>query len=1207
MSGGNSILDKVKKGAKKSIKGLLILIIKHPIAAFSILGGSATVVIRTVASRRLMAVLLAIVSTCTQIFDDDTVVEPQCTCKWVVRTESTSRTSATPITEATTTGTILTGDTNREKIWNFMISHGMTPIMAAGVVGNAWAESHWESRVARHVTDIDSYIKKFDDGTETNFDDHHAFGLFQWLSGDRKNKLLAYAKEKGTSIGDMQTQLEFFLKELKENYSGTYANLEKATTPSEAADTIRKGYEGTSEAAQTRRDYAEAAYKDLKDKVPSTGINSSASTTPTTSPTTSTVTSTSSENQAMLNPNLTGTAKKVIEFCVDLGNKSAARYKAWNGEMTNTDNNCARFVSTAYEQAGVSDKGTGMGVGANSMSHRYTIPMQGDTPDWGRIPLGAYVVFQRGSGSMGYTYGHVGIYVGYNKIVDAGGSTVKVHDANTWWKTFYKYNEGGKGWTGYDVIGSGGKSIEPLMYDDGTPGVLPGSGGESLSAQIPETGTPGVPSGLWPSLLTDVSKHTGEWTKLKADVGKAPLSGDKLDLNPDKFKAYNGRGTIRYMQNKSGGTLIGTFATLQYNNAADFPSAGCGICATAIVLSTLTGRYVNPAEVALAGMTYSDRHSGTSVGTIFSGNGTNVIFDSGIQKLCEEAGLKAELKPLKQEDVNACLSQDGMVIGVYQGSGFSSGTAGHYSVIREQDSTNPDSYYLVQSAGFDLDTKPIAFSALASANSHPEVIYVYPSESLNLKFGGLGTGTGTGQTSITKGKKYILYHTGNEHCAKHNGYYCSCGLKAALDIRQEYEIYAEDLETIISETSATGEEVPLVKQIDGITPISQNNIGYPTGCEITSLTMLLNSLGFSATVDDINSKYLATGDVGKTDPNKAFVGNPKSAESFGCFAPVIVDTANKFLAKQDTDLQAVELTGKTLESLLDNYIARDNAVLVWVSQDLKALETGPTWIVNGESITWKKGEHCVLLTGYDKTRNIVSVADPLKGCIVEYDMDLFKQRYEEMGSMAVAIPKSIGNSKFTEFVWPMKDKDKVINDTFTSSGRKGHGALDIDRRGDSNCPIVAAYAGEVVYAQFKSNGYGYQVAIKHNFDGEELYTKYNHMSKVTVKVGDIVKAGDQVGVVGGTGKTKANTYAIHLDFQMYTQFSINSLNSHLVNPACVLLGLVDRVSELSEFTRSGNYSITCTKRGKEYAYASKRFSTYSGMSWNEFCSHYKKE
>ena len=729
--------------------------------------------------------------------------------------------------------------------------------------------------------------------------------------------------------------------------------------------------------------------------------------------------------------------------------------------------------------------------------------------------------------------------------------------------------------------------------------------GATNSTDASSAETPGTPSGLWPSLITDVEKHTGEWTKLKADVGKAPLEGDKVTFEIDKFKNLNSiGGTVRYMQNKSGGTLVGSFSTLIYNNGSNFPDSGCGVCAAAIVMSTLSGRIVNPAEVALAGMTYGDRNSGKSASTIFSSNATNVITDNGMYLLFQEAGFKSELKPLTQTDVDNCLSQNGMVIAVFKGQGFSAGNSGHYIVIREK---SEDKYYLVQSAGFDLENTGFDFSTIqekVTAGAHPEVLYVYPN------FSSLGTSSGSSSTTVEttiKGAKYILYHTGDENCPHHNGYYCSCGLTAALDIRKEYVLYEADLEKIIDKTASDGESIPNIKLISNITPISQDEIGYPTGCEITSLTILLNYLGFDITVEEIDDKYLTKGTLDATDPNKAFVGKPTDENAYGCYSPVIVETANKYLQTQDTDLKAEDVSGTALDNLLKNYVAKDNPVVIWVTQNLQASEPGNTWEADGQIIQWKRYEHCVLLVGYDYEKRTVSVADPLKGNIVEYDMDLFNTRYVEMGSMAVVIPKAIGNSKFTEFVWPMKDKDWVVNDSFTSNGRPGHGALDLDRRGDSNCLIVAMYDGEVVYAQFKKNGYGYQVVLKHNFDGETLYTKYNHMGSVTVSVGDIVKGGEQIGVVGGTGNSQTtNDYAIHLDLQMYTDFSISNVNKNLVNPACVMLGLVDKVSDLSVFSRSSNTAtVKCTKKGTDYNYAIKKFGTYSGMSWNTFISYYK--
>ncbi|HKK24401.1 MAG TPA: M23 family metallopeptidase, partial [Gracilimonas sp.] len=56
-------------------------------------------------------------------------------------------------------------------------------------------------------------------------------------------------------------------------------------------------------------------------------------------------------------------------------------------------------------------------------------------------------------------------------------------------------------------------------------------------------------------------------------------------------------------------------------------------------------------------------------------------------------------------------------------------------------------------------------------------------------------------------------------------------------------------------------------------------------------------------------------------------------------------------------------------------------------------------------------------------------------------------------------------------------------------------------------------------------GYGKMVRIKHG-DGYE--TVYAHMSKISVKEGDTVKKGDEVGRAGNTGTSTG----VHLHFEI---------------------------------------------------------------------------
>ena len=50
----------------------------------------------------------------------------------------------------------------------------------------------------------------------------------------------------------------------------------------------------------------------------------------------------------------------------------------------------------------------------------------------------------------------------------------------------------------------------------------------------------------------------------------------------------------------------------------------------------------------------------------------------------------------------------------------------------------------------------------------------------------------------------------------------------------------------------------------------------------------------------------------------------------------------------------------------------------------------------------ESNEHCLLLIGYNKEKNVVYTCDPLRGNVT-YNMDLFNERYIQMGSQSVII------------------------------------------------------------------------------------------------------------------------------------------------------------------------------------------------------------
>ncbi len=180
----------------------------------------------------------------------------------------------------------------------------------------------------------------------------------------------------------------------------------------------------------------------------------------------------------------------------------------------------------------------------------------------------------------------------------------------------------------------------------------------------------------------------------------------------------------------------------------------------------------------------------------------------------------------------------------------------------------------------------------------------------------------------------------------------------------------------------------------------------PSGCEATSLTMLLNYIGFNVDKLTIADNYLPKGEYRKSDYNKVFVGNPRSILAYGCTAGVIEETAEKYLREHDSEnkWKVKNITGCSVETL---YSAIDNGcpVVVWASIDMgEIIPDFVTWTdeETGKKISWYGGEHCLLLTGYDMDERLVYVNDPLRGS-VSYDMKIFESRFKQMNYNAVII------------------------------------------------------------------------------------------------------------------------------------------------------------------------------------------------------------
>ena len=135
-------------------------------------------------------------------------------------------------------------------------------IIIPGLMGNLNAESGLKANNLQNngnnalgMTD-EQFTAAMDAGTYGNFvNDGYGYGLAQWTWHSRKAALLAYAQERGVSIGDLTMQLGFLCKEL-EGYSAVLSVLKNAKSVREASDIVLTQFERPADqgtAAQEQR------------------------------------------------------------------------------------------------------------------------------------------------------------------------------------------------------------------------------------------------------------------------------------------------------------------------------------------------------------------------------------------------------------------------------------------------------------------------------------------------------------------------------------------------------------------------------------------------------------------------------------------------------------------------------------------------------------------------------------------------------------------------------------------------------------------------------------------------------------------------------------------------------------------------------------------------------------------------------------------
>ena len=159
-----------------------------------------------------------------------------------------------------------------KEIYDYLISCGLTPEGACGSMGNFEAESsRLRSENAEGLSDEKDmvYTAEADAGTNNFIYDSIGYGIAQWTWWERKKNLLELAKKNGTSVGDIHTQLEFFIYELQNRYTSVWSLLTTTTDLYEATSVVCTKYEKPRvNNIDTRYKYAKQFYDEFSSTTP---------------------------------------------------------------------------------------------------------------------------------------------------------------------------------------------------------------------------------------------------------------------------------------------------------------------------------------------------------------------------------------------------------------------------------------------------------------------------------------------------------------------------------------------------------------------------------------------------------------------------------------------------------------------------------------------------------------------------------------------------------------------------------------------------------------------------------------------------------------------------------------------------------------------------------------------------------------------------
>lgn len=158
-------------------------------------------------------------------------------------------------------------------------------------------------------------------------------------------------------------------------------------------------------------------------------------------------------------------------------------------------------------------------------------------------------------------------------------------------------------------------------------------------------------------------------------------------------------------------------------------------------------------------------------------------------------------------------------------------------------------------------------------------------------------------------------------------------------------------------------------------PLENQMPDLPNGCEVTSLSMLMNYYGIKVNKNELAENiqhvdFFTDGGKYRGNPNQGFVGHMSIANAGWCvYNGPLYNDARKYTTHIEN------ITGSDFLSLL-KLVSNGHPVLIITTTTFNRVNDMQTWDTNTGKVNVTPSSHACVITGYSKPKKVIYVNNP---------------------------------------------------------------------------------------------------------------------------------------------------------------------------------------------------------------------------------------